>query len=194
MRSLVRPQRSPARATLQRLDAAVLAVTVLLAGFVHPARLHAAAGEYEVKAGYLVNFGSFVHWPAAAFAGPRTPFSVCLLGEAPFGDAFRQFEQNRVSGRPLAVETIAAAAEAPGRCQVLFVAASEGPRVSQILRELRGSPVLSVSDLDGFSSAGGMIQLVIRDQRVRFRINRAAAEAAGLRIDARLLSLAEAVD
>ena len=48
-----------------------------------------------------------------------------------------------------------------------------------------------MSDIEDFAAAGGMIQLFIRDEKVRFEINQQAAEATGLKIDARLLKLAE---
>jgi hypothetical protein len=51
--------------------------------------------------------------------------------------------------------------------------------------------VLTVSDLEQFSEGGGVIQLFTRDKKIRFAINREAADAAGLKIDARLLKLAE---
>ena len=51
-------------------------------------------------------------------------------------------------------------------------------------------PILTVSDLPGFDRAGGMIELVVRERRLRFEINLDAVRGARLRLDPKLLRLA----
>jgi hypothetical protein len=150
-----------------------------------------AAGEYDVKAAFLVNFGGFVHWPDSVFADEHAPFVICIYGDNPFGAAFDPFRERTVGGRPLAVRAAASPAPAPKDCQILFVSGSERARLPAILRELERSAVLTVSDVEDFAHGGGVIQLLTRDKKIRFAVNRAAADAAGLKIDARLLRLAE---
>ena len=173
-----------------RLAGAAWAIACLLiAGGARPARALTPAGEYEVKAAFLVNFAGFVRWPAAVFANAASPFVVCVAGEDPFGAAFEPFKQNRVAGRSLVVHPIDAAATLPGNCHILFVAGSEAPRLSGILGALGKAPVLTVSDLEDFAVAGGMIRFYLRDEKIRFEINQQAAEVTGLKVDARLLKL-----
>jgi len=43
------------------------------------------AGEYLVKAAFLYNFAKFVEWPEEAFYDDRSPLTLCILGEDPFG-------------------------------------------------------------------------------------------------------------
>jgi hypothetical protein len=175
----------------RQFGAAFLVACLLWAGGARPARALKAPGEYAVKAAFLVNFAGFVRWPAAAFADAQSPFVICIAGDDPFGDAFTPFEKGEVSGRALVVQSLASPASAPKKCHILFVAGSERPRLPGMLREAGEAAVLTVSDLEGFAADGGMIQLFTRNQKIRFEINRAAAEAAGLRVDARLLKLAE---
>lgn len=145
-------------------------------------------GEYEVKAAFVANFAGFVHWPAAAFADAGAPFVVCVAGDDPFGAAFEPFRHGQVVGRPLIVQP-ASTAPLTRSCQILFVAESEGPRLTMLLGALGSAPILTVSDLEGFAANGGMIQLYLSSGKIRFEINRAAAEHAGLKVDARLLKL-----
>src|SRR6266436_6507903 len=42
--------------------------------------------DYDVKAVYLYNFGRFVEWPASV-AAKSDAFTVCVLGQDPFGSA-----------------------------------------------------------------------------------------------------------
>lgn len=54
-------------------------------------------------------------------------------------------------------------------------------------------PVLTVGDRPGFAAAGGHIELLRRDDRLRFGINRDALRRSGLAISSQVLDLAEFV-
>jgi hypothetical protein len=47
-----------------------------------------------------------------------------------------------------------------------------------------------VGDTKGFAKLGGMINFVLEDNRVRFEVNKTAAEQTGMKISSKLLSLA----
>lgn len=150
-----------------------------------------ASLEYAVKAAFLYNFAHFVEWPSEPAA--PSPFVIGLLGEDPFGAALdKAVEGKTVRGRSLVVRRFAKLEDlAP--CPILFVGASEAPRLSLVLARLRGSPVLVVGDADGFAREGGTVGFFIEDNRVRFEINLNAAGAAGLKVSSRLLAVARVV-
>ena len=53
---------------------------------------------------------------------------------------------------------------------------------------------MTVSDLDGFAEAGGVMQFVMQENRVRFVVNLDAATQGKLRVSAKLLALAQVVN
>jgi hypothetical protein len=57
-----------------------------------------------------------------------------------------------------------------------------------------GIGVLTVGEGTSFTRAGGMIAFVIENRRVRFEINRTAAENAGLKLSSKLLTVAKLVE
>jgi hypothetical protein len=146
--------------------------------------------EYEVKAAFLLNFARFVEWPARTGA---EPFVVSVLGQDPFGPVLdRAFEGAGGDGRKWEVRRIARV-EGAGGTQILFISRSEAPRLAAVLASLRGTPVLTVSDIPDFAQRGGMIGLRLEDRRVRFDIDPAPASASGLRLSSQLLKLARIV-
>jgi hypothetical protein len=150
------------------------------------------SSEYAVKAAFLYNFAKFVEWPAGAFPGPGEPVTFCILGEDPFGGKLEQtVEGKTVKGRPVVV--LHTGLDALGRCHILFAGSSERPRFDRILAAVGRRPILTVGDDEPFRQAGGIINFVLRESRVRFQIDRAAAERAGLKVSSQLLELAEAV-
>jgi hypothetical protein len=76
---------------------------------------------------------------------------------------------------------------------ILFISASEKKRLPVILSSLRGSSVLTVSDMEGFLDAGGMVQFLNENDRVRFAVNVDATGRARLKLSSKLLSLAKVV-
>jgi hypothetical protein len=74
-------------------------------------------------------------------------------------------------------------------CNILFVAPSRRQAPADALEKVRGQPVLTVTD-DADGPGRGMIDFVLKDAHVRFRIDPRAAERGGLAISSKLLSLA----
>jgi hypothetical protein len=146
--------------------------------------------ETAVKATDLYKFAAFVEWPPSAFAGPADPAVLCVTGEDPFGPMLDQAVRGqRVGDRPIVVMRLERV-ERGAPCTILFAAPSRRQPPAAVLERLRGQPVLTVTDDAGDPSARGMIDFVLRDGRVRFRIDSRAAERCGLVISSKLLSLA----
>lgn len=165
---------------------------LLSAGLLAIGALAQGAPEYEVKAAFLLNFTKFVDWPAAAFTAPNAPLTICVLGRDPFGRVLDQIVQGEaVDGHKLEVRRITEAPPA-GSCQVVFVNPSEED-LTKLLSGFRAG-VLTVGEGETFVRRGGVIGFVIENRRVRFDINRSAAERAGLRLSSRLLSVAKSVE
>lgn len=144
--------------------------------------------EYQVKGAFLLNFVKFIEWPASAFENQNSPINVCILGEDPFGTTLDKIvEGEAVNGRKVTVDRIKRAPAAKS-CQVVFMDKPERPELDAL-----GPGVLSVGEGESFTHGGGMIAFVIVDRRVRFRINEAAAERAGLKLSSKLLSVAISV-
>ena len=150
--------------------------------------------EYEVKAAFLFNFTKFVEWPENAFTNPRAPIVIGVIGDDPFGESLVHIvEGQQAQGRSIEVVKYRHGDELR-RCHVLFISASERQRTEQILASLHQASVLTVSDMDGFAEAGGAIQFVIQENRVRFVVNLDVATQNKLRVSAKLLALARVIN
>ncbi|MGA9040112.1 MAG: YfiR family protein [Terriglobales bacterium] len=152
-----------------------------------------SATEYQVKAAFLFNFAKFVDWPAEAFPNADASLQICVLGTDPFDRDFEQLiVEKAVNGHRIEVVHPDGLPQARA-CHILFIASTDKLQISQILRALKGSSVLTVGDTPGFVQMGGIINFVLDENRVRFEINLKAAEAAHLKISARLLTVAKVV-
>lgn len=149
----------------------------------------ASAPEISVKAAYISKFGLFTTWPERAFASAKSSVQICLIGDDPFGSQLdRIVAQQRIQNRPAQIRRLSTA-DQHSDCHIIFINEPNLKRRSKLLDSLRGSSALTVTDTHG-AEATGIINFVIKDDRVRFDIDDAAAAQAGLSISARLLLLA----
>jgi len=159
---------------------------VLLAGVA--SALAAGPSEYQVKAVFLFNFAQFVVWPAQALGAADAPFSICIVGEDPFGaelDATVRGEN--VQGHPFVVRRYRNPGDIESACHIVFIGASQLTQLEKIVQSLGDRAILTVSDIDHSAERGTMIQFASEHNRLRLRINVAAAKAAGLTISSKLL-------
>jgi len=158
-----------------------------------PAPAESEAGEYEVKAAFLLNFARLVEWPEDAFSDARSPFTVGLLGTAPASEQIERFlEGKSVGSRRVQVQQIESPEEAAG-LHLVFVGASSVVKVGDVAAAIGGGPVLLVGESEGFATSGGAINFFTDGNKIRFEINPRAADAAGLRVSSRLLRVAKIV-
>ncbi|MBU6410246.1 MAG: DUF4154 domain-containing protein [Verrucomicrobia bacterium] len=166
------------------------AVVVALATAGCASQWGAPTAENRQKALFVSRVGQFVQWPAYAFPTATSPVMIGVIGGNPFGNALEQLAANgRIAGHPIVVRRMTPFSDIR-RCQVLFINRFAQSRLPLILNFLGRSPVLTVSDGDDFVKRGGMIQLFMENGAVRFEINQAAVEKAGLRLNSQLEGLA----
>jgi len=146
--------------------------------------------EYKIKAAFVLNFARFAEWPPASFAAEDSPLTIGVFGKNPFGGDLEEVMRNKtISDRAVVTKEIKSLAEATN-CQVLFISSSEKKRLAEIFERLQSASVLTVADMDGFTEAGGMINIVREGTKFRFQINNDAAKKANLKLSSKLLSLA----
>jgi hypothetical protein len=148
--------------------------------------------EYQVKAAFLYNFAKFVEWPADAFPSPEAPFTVCVIGDDPFGpDLDAVLEGKEIAGHPMTTKRPLPEGDLTS-CQMLFASAREGGQPAALFVAPRAGR-LTIGEAPGFTKAGGIIRFVMEAGKVRFEINPDAADKAGLKISSKLLKLARIV-
>lgn len=152
----------------------------------------ASASESAVKAAYLHRIVGLVEWPSGSFAGPQAPLVIVVAGNESVATDLEQIAIGRaVHGRQVAVRRLREG-EVPKDAHVLLVGASREAR----LRELAATPgpLLVVTEQESGHRLGAVLNFVIVAGRVRFTASLPQADARGLRLSARLLEVAHAVE
>jgi hypothetical protein len=148
--------------------------------------------EPALKAAYIYNFMKFTEWPEPL--PTSDPFVICVLGDSAVGDALERVVKGReFAGRRMTVSLVAI--QAPKKaCRVLYVSGVTASQGAQLLAGLQDSPVLTISDVVGFTEVGGIAQLFVERGRLRFNIGLEAVKRSRLQMSSRLLVLANRHD
>jgi hypothetical protein len=148
----------------------------------------ASVDENQLKAALLFKFAEFTDWPPPA----GKEFAFCVIGKDVMSEGLSKLKGKTLRGNPVAVRLLNSIDEAKG-CQVLFLGASGARQIAQWLENLKGQPVLTVSDHPDAWDQGVMIALTTEPNRIAFSIDATAARAAGLAFRAQMLQLAQEV-
>lgn len=139
--------------------------------------------DHRVKASYLSNLLRFIDWPHDV-SDPHGPLNLYICG-ADSLDAFYGLHGERVGERVISVERIRDL-DAPriDNCHILVISGDKAVPSVPVCRGL-----LTVSETEGFTARGGIINLLLVGGRVRFEMNEETAKACGFVVDPRLLKL-----
>jgi len=154
---------------------------------------------HKVQAAYVYNFAKFTQWPRGSFADDKAPIVIGVVGTDSIIDILKRAVRNKLAqGRAVRVVNLSWSRpndrEVAKRCHLLYICNDHESQLEEILAALARRPVLTVSEIEGFAESGGMIGLVLSENRVVFEINRATVAKGGLKLSARLLKLAKVVE
>lgn len=149
------------------------------------------ANENSVKASFVFNFARYAEWPARGGAS-GLPLRICSPSRNPLEGQLVSLDGRQHQGRTVEVR-LRALPDDWRTCHVLFLPADEREFVDLAVKALAETPVLLVSDSAEFARRGGTIEVKTVGARIRFEINLAAAQRAGLKLSSHMLRLADRV-
>src|SRR5262249_47453197 len=143
-----------------------------------------------LKAAFLYNFAKFAEWPAES--APTSPLTLCVLDDVAVDESLSLLVKGSVvNGRPVTVQR--ASRDKIRGCHLAYFGGTDTDHAISLLDEIKGAPILTVSDGEQFARMGGVIGLFLEDGKMRFAVNAEAAQRGGVRLSSRLLTLAKLV-
>jgi YfiR/HmsC-like len=171
-----------------RIHFAVLSVCLIF----FQVSAYAQVREYDLKAAFLYNVALFTDWPDEAFNNKEAPFNFCVAGTDPFGTTLDSLLTKLLKQRKISIARLGAASNLH-RCQILFIPATENNHAESILKEIKNTSILTLSEDSATFKSGSMLNLSIVDNKLKFQVNIDALVAAKLSISSKLLRLADSV-
>jgi len=149
--------------------------------------------QEHVNATALIHLAGFIEWPRGVIPPPPAPVTFCTLGEGgTAAELERSSHSQKVNLHDIAVRTMQGPEDVAG-CHLIFLAAGAVKHQQRVIGAAKGLPVALVSEIAGFARKGGTVNFSNVNGRILLDVNQASAEAANLKINARILMMATIV-
>ncbi len=147
--------------------------------------------EYKLKAAYLYKFATYIEWPERAFQDADSPFVIGVLGPDLVGGDLRKIAKvKRIAGRRIEVRNYEQPQEI-GQCHILFLPKGLADGKQRVaVKSLSGRHILFVGEDADFLKHGGVVDFVVRENRIQIHISQPAYEREELEVSAQLLRIA----
>ena len=148
--------------------------------------LYAQKTKYQSM--FIYNFSKYIKWPDNFNQGK---FVIGVLGETDLYKDLKQMAATKKQTNGLTIEVISfSSASNVSNCNLLFVTPKFCNQIDEVSASLSGKPTLIVSDKKGMAKEGAVINFVEDNGKIKFELNRSAADKIGVVISGSLTSLA----
>jgi len=171
----------------------IVFVTVLMFGFA--ARLMPQSAEFTMKAVALEKISLFISWPANTVRNNTAQeFVIGVFGQNPFREILEDvYKDKKIKDRKVKIITIKNIQDLT-ECHLLFIPKIKTSELKNVLNYVKGKPILTISDSEGYAEAGCFINFYEYENKLRFEINQKSMENAGFSIDYRLLRVSKVIN
>ncbi len=171
----------------------ILLCCVLVFAFSHNSDAREPSKTAILKAAYVYNFINLTSWPDNIISDSQQVISICYSGrDNHFIRALRQLDKKKPTIQVKAFDPAIV-----NDCHVLVITGTDS-NYNLLLKRLSSKPILSISDISGFTQSddniNGHIELFKKSDKVRFIINRKSVNQSRLKISSQLLKLAIIVE
>jgi hypothetical protein len=168
----------------------VLLLALAMTAWPAEVKAQVPASMAELEADYIYQFLALIHWEQE----PKSVL-VCLVVEPASVDRMREeLRRQARDGRPVRTRHVPpVATQSSSDCDLLYISSAYADYVPNLLARLARTRTVTISDVPGFASQGGVIGFVVEADRLRFEINVRVAQEKKVKISARLLELATRV-
>ena len=144
--------------------------------------------ERKSKAVFLLNFARFTEWPDEAFKDAESPLGLCFLNPEPYRELWEWLRKQTVKNRRLTIHSYEEVIQGE-KCHLFFINTSDEKELDRVLESLSSLKLLTVGEAKAFSKAGGVINFVTMERKLRFEINLEAAKRNNLKLSSKLIRL-----
>lgn len=170
--------------TPQKQSLLIFLPVLLYIGHPPPANAHEVP-EYRLKVAFLYNFAAYTEWPIP----PTQALNLCIYGQDPFGENLDFIRKKKVNGHELVIRHSRNINELSG-CQIVFITHAMIDHLTDINSRLGDHPVLTIAETPGAGRQGAILNMAVRDGKIVFEANIAAAKTKGLKLSSQLLRFA----
>lgn len=168
---------------MRRLTIVIVGVFM---GLLITSSIYAQKAKYQSI--FIYNFSKYIKWPEDFNNGK---FVIGVLGQTELSKDLKTMAAQKKETNGLDIEVVEfSSLDDISDCNLIFLTQKFCNQIDAINSKLTGKPTLIVTDKKGMAKGGAVINFVEKDGKIKFELNRSAADKLGLVISGSLTSLA----
>ena len=159
-------------------------IILMMAGFAVTAQ---DRPTHEIHAAMLFNFIKYVQWPNEGDGGE---FVVGVIGDDNVFNTLNQWYNGKQKGsKKYVIKKLSSASESSS-CQVVYVGKAKSKDFDDIMNNIGGKSILTITDGNGLGQKGSCINFKVIDGKLKFEMNQATMTSSNLKVSSQLSSMA----
>ena len=159
-------------------------IILMMAGFAVTAQ---DRPTHEIHAAMLFNFIKYVQWPNEGDGGE---FVVGVIGDDNVFNTLNQWYNGKQKGsKKYVIKKLSSASESSS-CQVVYVGKAKSKDFDDIMNNIGGKSILTITDGNGLGQKGSCINFKVIDGKLKFEMNQATLTSSNLKVSSQLSSMA----
>lgn len=155
--------------------------------------MSAEVNDDALKVAYIYNITKFTRWPDSSWTDRRDPFILCFYGEDSVSRSLSKLQNKKINDHLIKLLKVENDHDFKS-CNALYIDTQDRRRYRYLLSQINQKIVLVITDHSPFFNAGGLINLVEKDKRLRFQVSQKQLSISQLKLSSKLLKLAILVD
>lgn len=146
-----------------------------------------AVAEENVKAVLIYNFTKFLNWPEGEIGDT---FNIGVIGNPKIADALNTISQKQSMKNKSAKVVEINSLNEVSKLNLVFLSKESKTSIVSLLDRIKNKPILIISDIEGAAKMGVCINLIKRDDKLKFEINITSLKKHNIQPNTQLINLA----
>lgn len=166
----------------------VILILLFTIGFYLQIPAQGSGSEANIKAVLIYNFAKFFHWPTGAH---DDDFKIGIAGNHSIAEALRIISQKKLIKNAQTIVEEINSTDSVSKYNMVFLSIDSSISFTELLKKIENKAILVISEKEGLCQQGSSINLIKRDDKVKFEINLSALRKSGIESNTQFVKLAE---
>lgn len=144
--------------------------------------------NYKLHAMFIYHFTKYIDWSQQ---NSRNEFRIAVIGNSPISNELQQLLRDKlVNRKKVIVKSEDLQSFSPSKYDIVFLSAESSGKYAALDEAANGFPLLLITEQEGMLRKGAMINFLVREEKLRFEINKTKMLSRNLKVSNELLKLA----
>ena len=142
----------------------------------------------SLKVAYIYNIAKFTKWPDTTWKSDNAPFMLCAYGQDAVTNELNILTGKKVGMHPISVVEVKNDQDYQ-HCNALYISTDDRNLYRYLLSHINLELVLTITDESPFFESGGFINLIEKNNKLRFQVSNQQLSTTKLILSSKLLKL-----